>query len=310
MQRRAVSGSGGRRAAVVVCAALSAGFGGRTREPGGTAAAAAAAEAAVREVPDAGCRAAISADLQAGERTARSDACAAFRDRASARAVAASGARRSFGIVEEEKASLSGVKLVLSAAHACSRWPLRTPGARSLAIGEALAAGCRVRRYHGPLAIAVLAADGRRETALVGHTDEDGRVEVRFFELDALLRARGRAGLLEQATLVLGADGWVGRVELQGLRAQLADWHATWVSRGRGLPGLFAALHPEHPDAQAMRVRALEATLKRQEADAKKVELGELSVRWFLERHAWSPYRSLVTRKAAGAKDRSERSGP
>ena len=308
MQPRAGSGSGGRRAAAVACVALCAGFGGRAREPDRTEVAAEAAEAAVREVPVAACRAAISAELQAGERAAGPDACAAYRDQASARLVTA-GPRRSFGIVEEEKASLSGVKLVLSAAHSCSRWPLRAAGERSLAIGGAAAAGCRVRRYHGALAIEVVATDGGREAVSVVQADEDGRVEVRFAELDAQLRARGRAGLFEQATLVLGADGWVGRVELQGLRAQLADWHATWVSRGRGLPGLFAALHPEHGEAQAMRVRSLEAALKRQEADARRVERGELSVRWFLDRHAWSPYRSLVTRSAEGAKDRSEGSG-
>lgn len=293
---------------MVACAVLMAGFGGRTREPGRTEIPAAIAAASAAAVPEA-CRAAISAELEAGARSsATPPACAEHREPAAAR-VARTLRPPTFGIVEEERASLAGVRLVLSVAHACPRWPIRAAGEATLAIGAAVSAGCRVRRYHGPLVLEVVAVDGRR-VEVARETDIDGNLEVRFAELDARLRASGRAPLLEHATLELGAAGWAGIVDLQGLRAQLADWHLVWIARGRGSPGLFAALHPDHAEAQTMRVRALESALKRQERDARRVERGELSVRQFLERHAWSPYRSLVRKWAEGDKDRSEGAGP
>lgn len=312
MQPPAIRGSRAQRVGALACAAACMGFGGRAREPRGVAVAEPTAQAAVADVGDAACRATIAADLRAGERAKGNDPCAFHRDRVGARLIASTRPRPVFGIVEEMKPRLPGVALVLSVAHHCTRWPLRSVGEPSLAVGEVAAFGCRVRRYHGPLALDVVAVDGSAETIHVAATDEDGRVYVPFAELDALLRARGRPGLFEHATLLLGADGWAGRVDLAAVRAQLADWHLTWVTRGRGLPGLFAALHPDHPEAQAMRGRALQATLKRQEADAKAVERGELSPRRFLERHVWSPYRSLVAGKAeeAGAEDRTGGTGP
>lgn len=294
---------------MVACAVLAAGLGGRSREPQRTEVGTAAA-AIASTVPEV-CRAAITAELAVGTRSGDTpESCAGLRDLAGARAVRHVRPPRAFGIVEEEKASLAGVRLVLSVGHHCPRWPLRRPGESTLAIGAALSAGCRVRRYHGPLALAIVGADGREVAMLDAHTDIDGVVEIQFAELDARLRASGAGSLLANTTLLLGAAGWAGVVDLQGLGAQLAEWHLVWVARGRGLPGLFASLHPEHGEAQAMRVKALEASLKRQESDARRVERGELSARQFLERHAWSPYRSLVGRIAGGEKDRSEGTGP
>ena len=44
---------------------------------------------------------------------------------------------------------------------------------------------------------------------------------------------------------------------------------------------------------------ALTASLRRQEADLRAVQRGELTPRRFLERHAWSPYRQLVAAMGA-----------
>src|SRR5690606_31903528 len=131
----------------------------------------------------------------------------------------------------------------------------------------------------GRLSIGVAGDDAVVVPVLSVQVDDDGGVEVAFAEVDALLRARGPGGLLSFAHLVLGDQGWAGQVDLQALRSQLAGWHATWVQRGRGSPGLFVALHDEDSGAEAVRARALEATLQRQAGDMAAVERGELSVR-------------------------------
>lgn len=248
--------------------------------------------AAAAQVP-ASCRAEVVAGLAAGEQ--RDAGCAAQQARVTQKLLA-SGRQRSFGMVERQTVRLASVGLVLSQAHHCRRWPLRGRGERTLDVGAARAAGCSVRRYSGPLAIGVTTAGGTVLPVLTARADEDGRVEVKLAEVDALLRARGQGGLLTFAQLVLGAQGWAGQVDLHELRTQLAGWHATWVGRGRGSPGLFVALHADDGGAATLRVRALEATLERQADDMAAVERGELSARRFLERHAWSPYRSQVER--------------
>lgn len=292
-----IDGAARRAAAALLLVAGCAGIGGRTREPSRPEVDPGATAAVVARVPEP-CRAEVTAALTTGEQLAQS--CAIQRDRA-AEAALAQGARRSFGMVERETVRLASVALVLSEAHHCRRWPLRAAGQRSLDVGAARAAGCGVRRYVGPLTVRVTTADGAAVPVMTVRTDDDGKVEVRFVEVDALLRARGHEGLFSFAELHVGADAWATRVELSQLQAQLAEWHATWVGRGRGSPGLYAALHPEAGAAATMRTRALEATLKRHAADAAAVERGELSARRFLERHVWSPYRSLVEQKLRSA---------
>lgn len=253
---------------------------------------AATAAAAMAGTP-AACRAEVESALRAGRRPPEAR-CREATDRAAAELIEKARPRPAFGIVERETVRLHSVALVLSVAHHCERWPLRAAGEAALDVGAAKAASCRVRRYHGPLQIGVRAQGGAIEPVLTVRADLDGRVEVVFAEVDATLRARGRPGLTGAATLVVGAEAWAGEVELTTLRAQTADWHAAWISRGRGLPALFAPLHPEHPEAAAMRALALEAAIKRQAADAEAVRRGELSRRRFLARHAWSPFRTLV----------------
>ncbi|MCY0988254.1 hypothetical protein OV203_14050 [Nannocystis sp. ILAH1] len=240
------------------------------------------------------CRAAVAAAMTAGEQLAGQ--CATTQSRA-AQEVLAATRQRSFGIVDRTTVRLASMGLVLSQAHLCRRWPLRAPGQASLDVGAARLAGCNVRRYVGPLAVSVRASDGTSLPVMTVRSDQDGQAEVSFAEVDALLRARGRGGLGSFTTLLVGRDGWAAHVDLPELRAQLAEWHATWVGRGRGSPALFAELHPDDEAAARMRTRALEASLKRQAEDAAAVDRGELSARRFLERHAWSPYRSLVEQK-------------
>ncbi len=215
-------------------------------------------------------------------------------DAAAARLIKRARHRVAFGIVERETVRLSGVSFVLSVARRCERWPLRSGGQAALDIGAAEAASCRVRRYDGPLAVSVRWRDGSVEPVLSMKVGQNGQIEVVFAEIEASLRARRRPGLVDAAAVLFGAGAWAGQVEVETLGREAADWHAAWVSRGRGLPALFGSLHPEHPASATMRVLALEAALRRQAADAEAVRRGTLSRRRFLERHAWSPYRSLV----------------
>lgn len=295
---------------MVVLAAAAAGFGGRAREPVRTEVAAAAADVAVADAPEP-CRREVAAELRAGQRATTAARCASERRRASERLLERTR-RPVFGVVERRTVRLSGIGLVLSEAHRCERWPLRGADRTDLEPGTALDAGCQIRRYRGQLTIAVAAADGTRTPVVTLAADEDGQVEVAFAELDGLLRARGLGGLMSHATLILGENGWAGRVELAAVRAQLTEWHLTWIGRGRGVPALFTALHPEHPGAAVTRAQALEATLRRQAADAEAVKRGELTPRRFLDRHAWSPYRALVggLDEEPAVKDMTEGTGP
>lgn len=298
------------RAAVVAFAAAAAGLGGRAREPIRTEVTQAAAEAAVAGTPEP-CRREVAAELRAGQRASAEPRCGVEGRRASERLLE-SRRRPVFGIVERRTVRLSGVTLVLSEAHRCERWPLREAGRVDLEPGTAIAAGCQIRRYRGSVKIAVVTAEGARTPVLTLDTDEDGQLEVTFAELDGLLRIRGLGGLMRHEALLIGEHAWAGRIELAAVRAQLAEWHLTWVGRGRGTPALFTALHPDHPGAAVTRARSLEATLRRQADDAEAVKRGELTPRRFLERHTWSPYRALVGGLEAddGAKDMTRGTGP
>ncbi|MCY1056986.1 hypothetical protein [Nannocystis sp. SCPEA4] len=287
-------GAPARRAAVsMLLVAGCAGVGGRSREPARSEVDPQTTAAVVARVPE-GCRAEVAAALTAGEDMAGS--CAVMRDRAAQEALARRRLRV-FGMVERTTVRLASVALVVSQAYLCRRWPLRNAGESALEIGPARAAGCTVRRYRGPLTISVREANGAVLPVMTARSDDDGYIEVMFADIDSLLRARGRGGLMTFTELQVGRDGWAVRVKLPELQVQLAEWHATWIEQGRGSPGLFAALHPQDGAAAQMRVRALEATVQRQAADAAAVERGELSARRFLERHVWSPYRSLVEQK-------------
>lgn len=296
------------RAAIVAIAAVAAGFGGRAREPSRTEVAAAAAAVALAGVPEP-CRSEIAAELRAGQRASTAETCAAERRRASER-LPAKGRR--FGIVERRTVRLSGITLVLSEAHRCERWPLRGADRADLELGTAIASGCQIRRYRGTVRVAVIGSEGASTPVITLRADDDGQLEVEFAELDGLLRVRGLGGLMSQQALVIGEGEWVGRVDLAAVRAQLADWHLTWIGRGRGVPALFTALHPDHPGVAVTRARGLEATLRRQADDAEAVKRGVLTPRRFLERHAWSPYRALIMglEAEAGDKDMMQGTGP
>jgi hypothetical protein len=240
------------------------------------------------------CRDVMTRELRTGEITAL-EQCGADRQAAQRRQIKATGGRPVFGVVERSRAALTRVMLVVSAARGCSLWPLRLPGRPVLGLYEVKAAECFVRRYTGAVEIVGVLPDGGRVPGVfVARADDEGRLEFDLIDVDASLRRRGQPGLDAFVRLELGGDGWAGSVDLLSMRALLADQHAGWVQRGRGVPALMVVRHPKHPSADKIRGLALDAALKRQEADYQAVQRGELSPRRFRERHPWSPYRQLV----------------
>lgn len=264
------------------------------KEPRGSAVSPAAA--VVAGLPEA-CRGLIVEELHAGEIT-RSAGCGSERLAAQRRQMKASRGRPVFGLVERSRSELTRVMLVVSEGRMCTFWPLRRADHSVLGLYEVKSANCWVRRYSGEVPISAVLPDGRRvERAFVVRADGEGRVEFDLLHVDASLRRRGQPGLDAYVQLELGAGGWAGKVDLVAMRAQLADQHAAWVQRGRGAPGLMVVRHPDHASADRIRALALEAALKRQEADYQAVVRGELTARRFRERYPWSPYRHLLTEK-------------
>lgn len=203
--------------------------------------------------------------------------------------------RDAFGFVEQRAVDLASLRLVLGEARRCRQWPQRSPGRDVLRRTDVAAAGCRLRRYQGEVAVVLVDREGARRQPLPPMaTDRDGKLELRFAELDHALRVLGEGTLESYARIELGGDGWAGHVDLEQLLRFRADWHLTWLLRGRGTPGLFAVQHPEHPRADDARTLAAEARLERQARDYERVEAGELSARAFLDRHPHSPYRRRV----------------
>lgn len=203
--------------------------------------------------------------------------------------------RDAFGFVEQRAVDLASLRLVLGEARWCRQWPRRSPGRDVLRRTDVAAAGCRLRRYQGEVAMVLVDREGgRRQPLPPMATDRDGRLELRFAELDHALRVLGEGTLESYARIELGGDGWAGHVDLEQLLRFRADWHLTWLLRGWGTPGLFAVQHPEHPRADDARTLAAEARLERQVRDYERVEAGELSPRAFLDRHPYSPYRRRV----------------
>ena len=223
-----------------------------------------------------------------------------------------------FGVVIHRKVDLAGVRLVVAQASACREWPTSSRS-RILAEFDALAAGCRLRPYRGALALVVVGADGRRAETLRVRADREGVVRFRFADLDLALRDRGLGTLDDWTALQAGHDGWAGRFDLVRLHGLLADWHLSWVRRGRGSPALFALRHPEHPLSQVAVDLAVEANLARQERDYVAVERGMLPPATFLDRYVWSPMRHSVesmlaelrkTHAPQSARTRSSASSP
>lgn len=205
--------------------------------------------------------------------------------------------RDDFGFVEHRVVELSALRLVLGVARRCRQWPLRSPSRDVLRRTDVAAAGCRLRRYQGPLSLTFIDHRGRRSTPLPPlSTDEDGRIELRFASLDQALRALGHGELADYQRVELGDGGWAGTIDLARLLRFRAQWHLSWVRRGRGVAGLFAIGHPEHPEVDAARSMAADALLSRQEHDVQRVREGELTARDYLDRHPLSPYRLEVER--------------
>ena len=245
------------------------------------------------------CRTQVAGQLRRGE--GERDGCVVERRAAQRQLLRAVRPRPAFGLVERTRPGLGRVSLLLSEARGCREWPLRTPGRATLGLFEARAAGCWVRRYAGELVLTGVMADGRRVPRLeVVRVDDEGHVDIDLVRLTASLDRRGMIDLDSLARLDLGAEGWAGSIDLAAVRAALADWHAASVQRGRGVPALLVVRHPDHPSADNVRGLALAAALRRQEADFRAVQRGELAPHRFLERHAWSPYRQLVAAMLAG----------
>lgn len=197
-------------------------------------------------------------------------------------------------MVERRRFDLAGGRLVLAVAGKCKAWPLREQDGAVLEASAARAAGCRLRRYAGAVDVWVQRGDGAWERVEVIQTDAAGVLEVDLRRVDRLLRTGRGRGLSDYTRLALGSGGWAGTVDLERLRAVTALWHFAWIQRGRGAPGLFAHLYPDHPRTPDARALAVEAVLARQERDFRAVADGELRPELFLERHAWSPYRTPV----------------
>lgn len=244
----------------------------------------------LRVEASAACRAQVLDELITGQR--RGDGCAEDRERAGRALVRW---RDGFGFVERRVVELAALRLVLGVAKRCRQWPLRGPGRDVLRRNDVDLAGCRVRRYEGPLTLTFVDHEGRASSPLAPlYTDVDGRLMLRFASIDQALRALGRGELADYARIELGDDAWAGHVDLDQLLRFRADWHLSWIRRGRGSAGLFAAEHPEHPGAELARTWAADARLARQEQDVARVESGELTARDYLDRHPWSPYRHRV----------------
>lgn len=269
----------------------------------------AVAVAGLRVEPSGRCAEQVRAELVEGRR--RDEACSQDRE-AIGRALVRS--RDAFGFVERRAVDLVALRMVLGVARRCGQWPLRSPDREVLRRPDVAAAGCRLRRYQGELPLVLVDRHGQRHEPLPPlPTDRDGRVELRFTAIDHALRVLGEGSLDDYVRIELGEEGWAGHVDLEQLLRFRADWHLTWLSQGRGVPGLFAVRHPGHPGADEARTRSAEALLARQARDYERVEAGELSPQAFLERHPQSPYRrrveSLVRARSMGAPGEAQPAG-
>lgn len=201
-----------------------------------------------------------------------------------------------FGYVEHSDVQLWAIDLVLGDATRCRAWPVRGRGRAVLDPRDVAAAGCRQRRYRGEVSVALVDAAGHRADLPALVSDRDGNLRVVITEIDAAARFAGLGDLRRWRWIELGEGAWAGRIDLAKLHGFLADWHARWVTQGRGVPGLFAVAHPEHAQAEDARALAVEAKLARQRADFDAVRHGKMSARRFLARHPGSAYRRELQR--------------
>lgn len=243
------------------------------------------------------CRGSLLVELEQGRVVV--DGCEAERVRLGRALTRRSG--RTFGFVERRDVALAQLRLVLGRAHRCKRWPLRAQGRDVLDPRDVEAAGCRKRRYRGPIAVTVHDDAGHALTLPPVFADRDGNAVVDFAEVDAHVRLAGTTTLRDWTRIALGHDGWAGQVDLARLRAFRADWHQRWVSVGRGVPGLFVVAHPDHPGADDVRALATEARAQRQQDDYEDVRAGRMSPVEFLLRYPWSPFHRTVQRSLSPA---------
>jgi hypothetical protein len=240
----------------------------------------------------------VSGELVSGER--RAAGCVSERQRVTRAVIKAVKGRPVFGVVENHRSTTARALLTLSLAGHCRFWPLRGGQRRVLTVVDMQHLRCELHRYSGELQIIAVTADGRRYADLLSIKVEDGRAVLPYVALDHVLRTRGFNGLDAFEALELGEGGWAGRVNLVTLRAALADVHAVWVGRGRGVPALFVRRHPQHLGTADARVLASEAVLIRQARDYQAVVEGQLSPLTFLERHPSSSYGLELERRLAG----------
>lgn len=227
----------------------------------------------------------VAAELSAGQ---RGSGCGEASDAARRALVRRKDA---FGFVERQRVDLVALRSVLGLAIRCRRWPLRTRERNVLRHNDAAAAGCRLRRYQGEVSLTFVDSEGVRSQPLPPvSADRDGRLTLRFAELDRGLRAVGAGSLDDYQRVELGLDGWAGQVDLQRLLGFRAQWHHVWIRQGRGLPGLFAVRHPDHPGADEARELAADAELARQHRDVERVEAQTMPARAFVDRYPWSPF--------------------
>ncbi len=251
-----------------------------------------AIERALPAVSDTSCTAGLRDALLAGEDRLVGQlraACQESQRRVTRRLMRTAG-RPTFGVVEQRQDTPDGVKLVVSAAERCRRWPLRSGGRAVLQIVDTQQLGCRLRRLEGTLPVSGVTASGARHEAMLVVPVDFGRVELEFIEIDRALRQRGLAGLDGFASLELGEGAWAGAIDLARARASLTAAHLRWVQQGRGVPALFVARHPDHPRAVDVRALANEADLHRQQRDYEAVVEGRITPLKFLERHPSSSF--------------------
>ncbi|GEM_PF-1665938 len=203
------------------------------------------------------------------------------------------GRRARFGWIEGRTVDLRGLHLRVGEAYACKDWPLRRAGENVLWGHQVAGANCRRRPFKGIMLLSGLTHDGR-SIPLFERTIRDGVFDLSYARLDRRLKLAGLGGLAAFDRIEFGVAAWAGTLDAVRLRQFQAAWHIRWISQGRGIPGLFVALHPEHSEAGRIRAFAVEGRLVRQELDYQAVARGDLSALDFLERHLWSPYRSPV----------------
>ena len=239
------------------------------------------------------CRDEVRAGLVSGERTPElTTRCAGAWARTAGRLYRTE--RPHFGLVDRRQESLAQITVLLSTTRHCRRWILRDGGRRSLIPADARREKCSIRRFRGALPVYVIDAKGARTRALEVTEANDGRYVVRYAEVDAALRLRGQAPLERWSYVELGETGWAGRVDLREIRTELAERHRGWVERGRGVPALFVIRHPEHRDADEVRLLAEEARFLRQSEDYEAVLAGEMTPQRFLDRYLVSRFHRSV----------------